>query len=65
MKLDYNEAQWRIEAILRAAGVKVKIGGCGCCSSSPYLEAEFPDGATADLDCIRIDTDRDLPDQEG
>lgn len=57
----YNDVQWRIETILRAAGVKARLGGCGCCGS-PFLEAQFPDGLKVDLDTFRFDTN-DLPDQ--
>jgi hypothetical protein len=54
-KQDQKDVQERIETILREAGVKLKLGGCGCCGS-PWVEAEFPDGKNIDVDHIRIDT---------
>jgi len=63
-KLTEEEAHERIAGVLRAYGIKVKIGGCGCCGS-PFMEAEFPDGATADIDNFHLDTFDDLPPKAG
>ncbi|MBW7970971.1 hypothetical protein [Bradyrhizobium sp. BR 10289] len=55
-KLTAEETTERLEGVLKAAGIKIKLGGCGCCGS-PWVEATFPDGATADVEHISLEVD--------
>jgi hypothetical protein len=55
-KLTLEETKERLEGVLKAAGIKIKLGGCGCCGS-PFVEATFPDGATSDVDDLKLDVD--------
>ena len=60
-----DDAIKRIEDVLSVAGIKLRIGGCGCCGS-PTLEAEFPDGLKVDIDQAHIDNyPDDLPNTAG
>jgi hypothetical protein len=53
--LNDADAQSRIEGVLKAAGIKVRIGSCGCCP--PWMVATFPDGAVFDGDIDTIAAD--------
>lgn len=55
VELTPEDAQKRIEGVLRASGITVRIGSCGCCP--PWMVATFPDGATFDGDIDTIDAD--------
>lgn len=41
-ELTREEAVERIEGVLKAAGIKIEVGGCSCCG---VFDVEFPDGA--------------------
>jgi hypothetical protein len=54
-ELTPEDAQARIEGVLKAAGIRVHIGSCGCCP--PWMRVTFPDGATFEGDIDHIDAD--------
>jgi hypothetical protein len=44
-----------VEDALRAAGIKLDVGACGCCSS-PWVKAQLPDGTMVEFDGRGLDT---------
>ena len=59
-ELTEDEAMSRLDGVLKAAGVTLSIGGCGCCGS-PVVGVRFPDGAEGEFEHFSVDLGGELP----